>query len=100
MARLVLEVRVPELVPEPLGDAPSIVDQAVARDKVTDVFNIARQQGEGVGVEVASGVGAGVCTGLADGPQLTVRKPIRRRKNARRQLSRFRSIVNTPIKTR
>jgi hypothetical protein len=54
----------------------------------------------GVGVEVASGVGVGVCTRGADGPQLTVRKPIRRRKSARRQLSRFRSIMENPIKTR
>jgi len=46
-----------------------------------------------VGVKVGSGVGAGVGTGLTDRPQLSVRKPIRRRENARRRLLRFRPIV-------
>jgi hypothetical protein len=53
----------------------------------------------GVGVEVASGVGVGVCGGFADGLQLPVRKAIRRREKAHRQILRFRSIVNKSFKT-
>lgn len=55
--------------------------------------------GVGVGVAVSSGLGAGsgvgvgVGVGLTDWPQLSVREPIRRRKNARKQELRFRSIV-------
>ena len=48
---LVLELRVPEFVPELLCYASSIVDQAVTCDIVADVLDIACQQGEGVGVE-------------------------------------------------
>jgi len=53
-----------------------------------------------VGVKAGSGVGVGVGTGLADGPQLSVRKLIRRRENARKQLCRFRFIAKKPFKTR
>jgi hypothetical protein len=51
--------------------------------------------GVGVGVKAASGVGVGVgaCTGLPDGPQLTVSKPVTRRERPRKQFLRFRSIV-------
>jgi hypothetical protein len=53
-----------------------------------------------VGIEVASGVGVGVATGLTDGPQLSIRKVIRRRENARKQPLIFCFIAKTPFKTR
>jgi hypothetical protein len=46
-----LELSVLESVPEAFGDAPPIVDQAIACDVVADVLDIACEQGEGVGVE-------------------------------------------------
>ena len=53
--------------------------------------------GVAVGVEVGSGVG--VATGFTDRLQLTVRKPIRRSKDAQKQPLRFRSMVKNPFKT-
>ena len=46
------------------------------------------------GVKVASGVGVGVGAWFSDRLQLTARDPMRKRKNARRQPLRFRSMVN------
>jgi hypothetical protein len=58
--------------------------------------------GLGAGVEagVRAGVGVGVGVGLTDGLQLSVRKLIRRRENAGKQLLRFRFIAKKPLKTR
>jgi hypothetical protein len=56
--------------------------------------------GVGVGVEVGVGVGVGVGSGFTDRLQLSVRKLIRRRENARKQLLRFRFIAKKPFKTR
>ena len=59
--------------------------------------------GVGVGVEVAVGVevgpGVGVGVGTTDRPQPSIREPIRRRKNARKQVPRFRSIENKSIRS-
>jgi hypothetical protein len=52
-----------------------------------------------VGFKVGSGVGAGVGTGLTERPQLSVKRPIRRRENARKQLVTFRAIVKNRFKT-
>jgi len=52
------------------------------------------------GVKRASGVGVGVPTWFPDRLQLTASEPIRKRKNARKQPLRFRSIVKNPVKTR
>ena len=52
-----------------------------------------------VGVEVGSGVGVGVGVGLTDRLQLSVRKPTKRSKHARKQLLRFRSMVKNSFKT-
>jgi len=55
--------------------------------------------GVGVGVAVAAGVkvasGVGVGAWFSDRLQLTARDPMRKRKDARKQPLRFRSIVNT-----
>jgi hypothetical protein len=56
--------------------------------------------GLGAGVEAGVGVGVGVGVGLTDGLQLSVRKLIGRRENARKQLLRFRFIAKKPLKTR
>src|SRR5437870_4371565 len=48
---ILLKLRVSEFVPEPLGDAPAIVVQVVAREVLADVLNIACQQRESIGVE-------------------------------------------------
>jgi UDP-3-O-[3-hydroxymyristoyl] glucosamine N-acyltransferase len=50
-----------------------------------------------VAVEVGSGVGVGVGTGFADRLQLSVRKPIRRSEDARKQPLRFRSMVKKSV---
>ena len=46
------------------------------------------------GVKVASGVGVGVGAWFSDRLQLTARDPMRKRKDARKQPLRFRSMVN------
>ena len=46
------------------------------------------------GVIVASGVGVGVGAWFSDRLQLTARDPMRKRKDARKQPLRFRSMVN------
>jgi hypothetical protein len=51
------------------------------------------ETGVGVGVAVGSGVGAGVGTGLTDRPHPNRRGATRRRRNARKRLLRFRSII-------
>jgi len=56
--------------------------------------------GVGVGVKVGAGVGVGVGTGLTDGLQLSVRKPMSTRENARKQPLKFRFIAKTPFKIR
>jgi hypothetical protein len=55
--------------------------------------------GVAVGVEAGSGVGVGVVVGFTDRLQLSVRKPTRRSKGARKQLLRFRSMVKNSFKT-
>ena len=47
----VLELRVPEFVPDSFGNAAAIVDQAIAFDILANVLDIAGQQEAGVGVE-------------------------------------------------